>query len=87
MVNFLNQDYIIELLFLADIPMATKRILWGKFSNCGQTCVAPDYILCDKEVQEEFLKYADKYIKEFFGSNIKQSKDLARIVNERHFIR
>ncbi|CAG9767457.1 unnamed protein product [Ceutorhynchus assimilis] len=71
----------------ADIAMATKRILWGKFSNCGQTCVAPDYLLCTQEVQEKFLQHAEKYIKEAFGSNIKQSKDLARIINERSFIR
>lgn len=71
----------------ADIEIATKRILWGKFSNCGQTCVAPDYVLCDKEVQEKFVKCVEKYLKSFFGENIKQSKDYARIVNERHFLR
>lgn len=71
----------------ADIQMATKRILWGKFANCGQTCVAPDYILCSKEIQEKFVHQAEKYMKEFFGENMKQSKDFARMVNERHFIR
>ncbi|KAL1497377.1 hypothetical protein ABEB36_008358 [Hypothenemus hampei] len=73
--------------FSVDIQMATKRILWGKFTNCGQTCVAPDYLLCDKEVQEKFLKCAEKCIQEFFGENIKKSKDFARIINERHFYR
>lgn len=82
--NWISNQY---WFFSADIEIATKRILWGKFSNCGQTCVAPDYVLCDKEVQEKFVKCVEKYLKSFFGENIKQSKDYARIVNERHFLR
>ncbi|ENN71299.1 hypothetical protein HUJ04_007731 [Dendroctonus ponderosae] len=71
----------------ADIEMATKRIIWGKFTNCGQTCVAPDYILCTQEVEEKFLKCAEKCIHEFYGNSIKQSENLGRMVNERSFIR
>ncbi|XP_050299194.1 aldehyde dehydrogenase, dimeric NADP-preferring-like [Anthonomus grandis grandis] len=71
----------------ANVEIATKRILWGKFINAGQTCVAPDYLLCTKEIQEQVISYADKFIKDFFGNNIKESKDYARILNERNFMR
>ncbi|KAJ8978613.1 hypothetical protein NQ317_010071 [Molorchus minor] len=49
----------------ADIATAARRILWGKFLNAGQTCVAPDYLLCTKEVQYKFLAAGKKVIKEF----------------------
>ncbi|XP_066153085.1 aldehyde dehydrogenase, dimeric NADP-preferring-like [Euwallacea fornicatus] len=71
----------------ADIEVAIKRIVWGKFTNAGQTCVAPDYILCTRDVQDEVVKCAENCIKNFFGDNVKQSEDFARIINERHFIR
>lgn len=64
--------------------MATKRILWGKLINLGQTCIAPDYILCSKEMQEEFLKTAKRVLKEWYGDDARESKDLCRIVAERH---
>ncbi|KAF7275515.1 hypothetical protein GWI33_011642, partial [Rhynchophorus ferrugineus] len=70
-----------------NIEVAAKRILWGKFANSGQTCVAPDYVLCSKEVQEKFIACAKNLMNEFYGDNVKQSKDFARIVNERNFIR
>ncbi|XP_044758182.1 aldehyde dehydrogenase, dimeric NADP-preferring-like [Coccinella septempunctata] len=71
----------------ADMEIAAKRILWGKCVNAGQTCVAPDYILCTKEVQEKFLIYAEQAIKEFFGNSVKASPDFARIINDYHFNR
>ncbi|KAJ8929571.1 hypothetical protein NQ314_017735 [Rhamnusium bicolor] len=71
----------------ADIDIATKRILWGKFLNAGQTCVAPDYILCTKEVEQKFVSAAKKVIKEFFGDNPKTSPDYGRIINDRQFQR
>lgn len=67
-----------------DITVATKRILWGKLINLGQTCIAPDYILCSKEMQEEFLKTAKRVLKEWYGDDARESKDLCRIVAERH---
>lgn len=70
-----------------DIETATKRILWGKCMNAGQTCVAPDYMLCTEEVQDKFIACAKKVLKQFFGDDPKNSPDLTRIVNENHFNR
>ncbi|CAH0764290.1 unnamed protein product [Diatraea saccharalis] len=71
----------------ADIEVTTKRILWGKFINVGQTCIAPDYILCSKEVQEKFVQIAKKVLKEWYGDDPQKSPDLCRIINSRHFSR
>lgn len=70
-----------------DMEIAVKRILWGKCTNAGQTCVAPDYILCTKEVQEKFVATAQKVLHEFFGNDLKSSPDFGRIVANRHFHR
>lgn len=70
-----------------NMEVAAKRILWGKCVNSGQTCVAPDYILCTKEVQKKFVTAAAKLLKEWYGENPQQSPDLCRIVTERHFAR
>jgi aldehyde dehydrogenase (NAD+) len=64
-----------------------KRMVWGKFTNAGQTCVAPDYILVDKKVKQKFVDLFAKATKEFFGENPQQSEDYGRIINERHFLR
>uniref|UniRef100_A0A6M2DG71 Aldehyde dehydrogenase n=1 Tax=Xenopsylla cheopis TaxID=163159 RepID=A0A6M2DG71_XENCH len=71
----------------ADIEIATRRILWGKCINAGQTCIAPDYLLCTKAVQEQFLNCANKVFKEWYGDAVKDSPDLCRIVTDRHFQR
>uniref|UniRef100_A0A8D8IY14 Aldehyde dehydrogenase n=4 Tax=Culex pipiens TaxID=7175 RepID=A0A8D8IY14_CULPI len=71
----------------ADIAIATKRILWGKFINAGQTCIAPDYVLCSKSVQKQFLEEARSVLKEWYGENAKDSPDLCRIINQQHFQR
>jgi acyl-CoA reductase-like NAD-dependent aldehyde dehydrogenase len=68
-----------------DISMAAKRILWGKCINVGQTCIAPDYILCTPEVQNKFINEAKKIIKEWYGENIQDSIDLARIITDKHY--
>lgn len=70
-----------------DINIAVKRILWGKCINVGQTCIAPDYVLCTPEVQNKFLNEASKVLKEWYGDNPKESPDLARIINENHYQR
>ncbi|KAK7861812.1 hypothetical protein R5R35_000578 [Gryllus longicercus] len=70
-----------------DMEIATRRILWGKCMNAGQTCVAPDYILCTKEVQDKFVENAKKVLRKWYGDNWKNSPDLCRIVNDRHFQR
>ncbi|CAG9860433.1 unnamed protein product [Phyllotreta striolata] len=71
----------------ANIEVAARRILWGKVVNSGQTCIAPDYVMCTKQVEEKFLSASRKVLKEFFGENPQASPDYARIVNERHFDR
>lgn len=70
-----------------DFEMAWRRILWGKMINAGQTCVAPDYILCSSSMEEKLIEKAKVVIKEFFGENPRLSNDFARIINERHFER
>lgn len=71
----------------ANIDIAARRIIWGKFINAGQTCVAPDYLLCSKEVQEKFLRSSKTILREFYGDNPKISPDFGRIINDRQFQR
>ncbi|CAG9124124.1 unnamed protein product [Plutella xylostella] len=68
-----------------DINITAKRVLWGKYINAGQTCIAPDYVLCNKETQEKFLEAAKKVLKEWYGEDAQKSPDFCRIVNSRHF--
>jgi len=69
----------------ADIRMSVRRILWGKGLNLGQTCIAPDYILCNSNIQKEFVSIAKEVLKEFYGENPKNSPDLCRIVSDNHY--
>ncbi|CAI2354016.1 unnamed protein product [Caenorhabditis sp. 36 PRJEB53466] len=71
----------------ADIDITAKRIVWGKWLNCGQTCLAPDYILVNSTVKPKLVAAIRKYIGEFYGEDVKGSKDYARIINQRHFDR
>ncbi|XP_071992513.1 aldehyde dehydrogenase family 3 member A2 isoform X2 [Engystomops pustulosus] len=70
-----------------DIDIASRRITWGKFVNCGQTCIAPDYVLCDKSIQGKLIEKIKETLKEFYGENPKESQDYERIINQRHFKR
>ncbi|XP_045537673.1 aldehyde dehydrogenase family 3 member B2-like isoform X1 [Papilio machaon] len=70
-----------------NIEVTAKRVLWGKFINSGQTCIAPDYVLCSKEVQEKFVNAARSVLKEWYGEDPQKSPDLCRIINSRHFSR
>lgn len=70
-----------------DLDVACRRIAWGKFMNSGQTCVAPDYILCDPSIQNEIVEKLKKSLKDFYGEDAKQSHDYGRIINDRHFQR
>lgn len=70
-----------------NLSVTAKRIVWGKFFNAGQTCVAPDYLLVNEAVKAPLLKEMAVQVKAMFGENPSQSKDYARIVNERHFHR
>lgn len=71
----------------ADIDLAARRIVWGKFLNAGQTCVAPDYLFVHKEVKQQLLRCMKKYMEEFFGKNPCQNNDYPKIINEKHFTR
>ncbi|CAG8593105.1 8784_t:CDS:2 [Acaulospora morrowiae] len=71
----------------ADIPIVARRLIWGKTFNCGQTCVAPDYIICERSVQEALIKEFPRVIKEFLGENPQKSKDYSRIINQKQFDR
>lgn len=71
----------------AKIPLTAKRIVFGKFLNCGQTCVAPDYILCDKKIREPLIAAIKQEIVKQYGSEPLKNKDFGRIVNAKHFER
>ena len=71
----------------ANIKLAAKRIVWGKYLNCGQTCVAPDYIICDRTVKDEFVKAVCAEIKKQYGEEPLANKDYGKIINEKHFAR
>ncbi|XP_027629493.1 aldehyde dehydrogenase, dimeric NADP-preferring isoform X2 [Tupaia chinensis] len=70
-----------------DLDVACRRIAWGKFMNSGQTCVAPDYILCDPSIQNQIVEKLKKSLKEFYGDDAKKSRDYGRIISPRHFQR
>ena len=71
----------------AKIPLAAKRIVFGKYLNCGQTCVAPDFVLCHKSVKDEFIAEVKKQISAQFGENPLENENYGKIVNEKHFDR
>lgn len=69
----------------ANITKAVRNILWAKNTNNGQTCIAPDYILVDAAVKEQFIEAAARQIEKTYGKNVQQSPDYCRIVNARHY--
>ena len=71
----------------ANIKLTAKRIVFGKYLNCGQTCVAPDYIYCHREVKDELLKQIQKQIRKQFGKSPLDNKNYGKIINEKHFNR
>uniref|UniRef100_H3AIB8 Aldehyde dehydrogenase 3 family member B1 n=1 Tax=Latimeria chalumnae TaxID=7897 RepID=H3AIB8_LATCH len=70
-----------------DIPVVARRLAWSRFFNAGQTCVAPDYLLCPREVQEALVSALSRCLEEFYGKEPKASPDFGRIINARHFHR
>ena len=68
-----------------DLDGAARRVVYGKFVNTGQTCVAPDYILVDQSVERPFIDRLVANLKTFYGDDPKASKDYGKIVNDRHF--
>ena len=71
----------------ANIEIAARRVLWGKCVNAGQTCIAPNHVLCTKEVEDRFLQACSLILKEWYGSNAKNSPDYCRIISKKHFER
>lgn len=71
----------------ANIKLAAKRIVFGKFLNCGQTCVAPDYIYCDPGIKDELVRQITKQIRRQFGKEPLKNKNYGKIINEKHFDR
>jgi len=71
----------------ANLEATARRIAWGKFTNAGQTCIAPDYILTDADTEALLLPLIEKSIHEMFGDDPQTSDSYGRIVNDRHFAR
>ena len=71
----------------ANIKLAAKRIVFGKYLNCGQTCVAPDYILCESSIKDKFVAEVVRQIKLQYGEKPLENKDYGKIINEKHFQR
>ena len=71
----------------ANIRLAARRIVFGKYLNCGQTCVAPDYIYCHRSVRDRLIKETQKQIRRQFGKKPLDNKNYGKIINEKHFDR
>lgn len=70
-----------------DLDLAAKRMIWGKFYNAGQTCIAPDYVLVQESVKTIVMDKIKHHIQEFYGDEPQKSPDYARIINHRQFDR
>ncbi|WP_277257798.1 aldehyde dehydrogenase [Merdimonas faecis] len=71
----------------ADIKLAARRIVFGKYLNCGQTCVAPDYIYCHRSVKDRLVKEVQKQIQKQYGKQPLRNPNYGKIINEKHFDR
>ena len=71
----------------ANLKLAARRIVFGKYLNCGQTCVAPDYILCEKSVEQQLLAHLKAELAAQYGVDFRTNPGYGRIVNEKHFDR
>jgi aldehyde dehydrogenase (NAD+) len=71
----------------ADLEVAARRIMWGKFLNAGQTCIAPDYVLVEASVRDELVDKMVSTLRDFYGDDPKRTGDFGRIVNQSHWHR
>jgi len=71
----------------ADLKLSAKRIVFGKYLNCGQTCVAPDYILCHSSVKDKLLSHIKQEIEKQFGKEPLENENYGKIISEKHFNR
>jgi aldehyde dehydrogenase (NAD+) len=69
----------------ADLQITARRLVWGKWLNCGQTCLAPDYLLVKKGTKERLVAEMKAVLAEFYGEKPAESKDYGRIINEANF--
>ncbi|KAF9414232.1 aldehyde dehydrogenase 3, member A2, partial [Entomortierella beljakovae] len=70
-----------------DIAVTARRLAFGKFFNCGQTCIAPDYLIVERGIEDKLIEAFKNSIQEFYGSAINESSSYGRIVNKNHFLR
>lgn len=71
----------------ADVDLSAKRIVWGKFLNAGQTCVAPDHIYVHSKIKQKFIEAVKKYINKFYYKNGKLTDNFCHIINDKHLER
>lgn len=71
----------------ADLPLAARRVVFGKWLNCGQTCIAPDYVLVDEAVHDRFMTLLKEEIVRQFGTDAFANADYGKIINAKHFER
>ena len=71
----------------ANLKLAAKRIVWGKFLNAGQTCIAPDYLLVSNKIKSAFIELIKKEIMDAYGENPENSPDFPRIINQKNWDR
>jgi aldehyde dehydrogenase (NAD+) len=71
----------------AKTELAAKRIAWGKTINAGQTCVAPDYVMVQEDIYDEFIEYLKKYFVMFYGEKPLENPEFSKIINQKHFNR
>ena len=71
----------------ADLKLAARRIVFGKYLNCGQTCVAPDYLYCEASIRDELVLAIQKEITAQFGAEPLENPNYGKIVNRKHFDR
>ncbi|KAI8609116.1 Aldehyde/histidinol dehydrogenase [Chytriomyces sp. MP71] len=67
-----------------NIEIAARRLMWAKTTNCGQVCIAPDYVMVHKRIARPFLEAMKRAVADFFGSNVRTSSDYSRIINKAH---
>lgn len=67
--------------------LAARRIVFGKYLNCGQTCVAPDYVLCDKSIRDQLIDAIQSEIRRQFGKHPLDNPNYGKIINRKHFQR
>ena len=71
----------------ANLDTTASRIIFGKYINCGQTCIAPDYLFVHEDIKDKLIEKLKAKVKDFYGTDPQKSEDYGRIVNERHFDR